>query len=122
MRPRKATCGRDARRMSSSSDTTAASITPLRIPSTSTPANAIIATPNSNRLTRHRCRSSPTLISPLTATSTIAASTTLGRLRSNPVRKIRHSAIVSEANTSASGVFAPALSFTDDCDSPPATG
>ena len=58
MRPRKATCGRAARRISSSSDTTAASITPLRIPSSSTPTNATIETPNSNRLTRHRCRSS----------------------------------------------------------------
>ena len=58
MRPRNATCGRAARRMSSSSDTTAASRTPLRIPSTSTPPSATIETPNSNRLTRHRCRSS----------------------------------------------------------------
>ena len=62
------------------------------------------------------------LISPLTATSTMAASTTLGRLPSKPVRYIRHKAMVTEANTSASGVFAPALSFTEDCDSPPATG
>ena len=62
------------------------------------------------------------LINPLTATSTMAASTTLGRLLSNPVRYIRQMAIVTEANTSASGVLAPALSFTDDCDRPPATG
>ena len=62
------------------------------------------------------------LINPLTATSTIAASTTFGRLLSIPVRYMRHRPIVTEANTSASGVLAPALSFTEDCDRPPATG
>ena len=61
-------------------------------------------------------------MSPFTATSTIAASTTSGRLRKRPVRNSRQSAIVADANTSASGVLAPALSFTVDCESPPATG
>ncbi len=92
------------------------------MPSSSTPAKATIETLNSNRLTRHTWRSSRMLISPLTATSTMAASTTLGRLLSKPVRYIRHRPIVTEANTSASGVLAPALSFTEDCDRPPATG
>ena len=30
--------------------------------------------------------------------------------------------MVTEANTSASGVLAPAFSLTEDCDRPPATG
>ena len=51
-----------------------------------------------------------------------AASTTFGRLASKPVRYIRHRPMVIDANTSASGVRAPALSFTDDCERPPATG
>ena len=97
-------------------------MTPRRIPSTSTPAKATIEMPNSNRLICHSRRRPRTSISPLTATRTIAASTTVGRLRSRPVRNSRHNAIVVEANTSASGVLAPALSFTDDCDRPPATG
>ena len=84
MRPRKATCGCAARRMSSRSDTTTATITPLRMPSSSTAAKATIDTMNSKRLTRHTWRSSPMLISPLTATSTMAASTTLGRLAQQP--------------------------------------
>ena len=94
MRPRKATCGWAARRMSSRSETTTATITPLRMPSSSTAAKATIETLNSKRLTRQTWRSSPTSISPLTATSTMAASTTLGRLASIPVRYIRHRPIV----------------------------
>ena len=57
-----------------------------------------------------------------TATSTIAASTTVGKLCSKPVKNSRQPPIASEAKTSDSGDFAPALSFTADCDSPPATG
>ena len=57
-----------------------------------------------------------------TAVSTTAASTAFGRFSSRPVRNSRHSASVIEAKTSASGVRAPALSLTADCDRPPATG
>ena len=56
------------------------------------------------------------------AVSTTAASTAFGKFSNNPVRKSKHSASVTEAKTRASGVRAPALSFTADCDSPPATG
>src|SRR5688572_29433202 len=44
------------------------------------------------------------------------------RMRRDEVRNSRTTPIVSEQNTSASGVLAPALSFTEDCDRPPATG
>jgi len=50
------------------------------------------------------------------------ASTAFGRLVNSPVKNSRHSASVTEQITSASGVRAPALSLTADCDSPPATG
>ena len=103
-------------------DTTAASRTPFRIPSTSTPANATMATLKSKRLTRHNRAISRMSIKPFTATSTMAASTALGRFCTSPVRKSRQSASVAEAKTSASGVCAPAFSFTADCDNPPATG
>ncbi len=92
------------------------------MPSSSTPANAIMATQNSTRDNVHVRRSSRTLTRPFTATSTIAASTTSGRLRNRSVRNRRHTAIAPDANTSESGVRAPALSFTVDCDRPPATG
>ena len=59
---------------------------------------------------------------PATAVSTTAASTAFGKFSRSPVRKRRHSASVKDAKTSASEVRAPALSFTADCDSPPATG
>ncbi len=52
----------------------------------------------------------------------MAANTAFGRLVKSPVKKSRHSASVTEQITSASGVRAPALSFTADCDRPPATG
>ena len=52
----------------------------------------------------------------------MAASTALGRLVSSPVKKSRQSASVTEQNTNASGVCAPAWSLTADCDNPPATG
>jgi hypothetical protein len=57
-----------------------------------------------------------------TAAKTMAASTDLGRLVNNPAKNSRHSANVTEQTTSASGVRAPAVSFTADCDKPPATG
>ena len=59
---------------------------------------------------------------PFTAISTMTARTTLGRLRNRPVRKSKQSARVMEVKTRANGVFAPALSFTIDCERPPATG
>mgnify|MGYP001302728557 CR=1 FL=1 len=39
-----------------------------------------------------------------------------------PVKNSRHIPNVTEAISSASGDFAPALSLTADCDRPPATG
>ena len=47
---------------------------------------------------------------------------TSGRLCSRPVKNSKQKAIVAEAKTSESGVRAPALSFTADCDRPPAMG
>ena len=77
---------------------------------------------NRARLTRHMRSNAGKIQQPVTAIRTTAASTAFGRFSSNPVRKSRQSASVIEAKTSASGVRAPALSFTADCDSPPATG
>ncbi len=108
-----------ARRMSTSIDTTIATMTPFRMPISSAAAKATIDTLNSSRLTRHTWRSSATLTSPFTATSTIAASITFGRLLSRPARYMRHRPMVTDANTSASGVPAPALSFTEDCECRP---
>ena len=59
---------------------------------------------------------------PYTAVSTTAASTAFGRFSKNPVRKSKQRASVTDTKTRASGLRAPALSFTADCDSPPATG
>ncbi len=56
------------------------------------------------------------------ATRTIAASITIGRFLSSPVRKRRQTPIVTEATTRDNGVFAPALSLTADWDKPPLTG
>ena len=52
----------------------------------------------------------------------MAANTALGRFVNSPVKNSRHSASATEQITSASGVRAPALSLTADCDKPPATG
>ena len=122
MRPRKATCGRAAVAKSTNIDATTASSTPFSIPNKSTPISATIAMLNSNRLTCHKCRKAARSISPRTATRTIAANTTIGRLCKRPVKNSKQIPIVADANTSASGVRAPALSFTADCESPPAIG
>ena len=61
-------------------------------------------------------------INPYTAVSTTAAKTAFGRFASTPVRNNRQRASVNEAKTRASGVRPPAMSFTADCDKPPATG
>ena len=74
------------------------------------------------RLTRRSRTISFTLISPETATRTIAARTALGRLATRPVRKRRQSAIVPDATRIENGVFAPDFSLTADCERPPATG
>ena len=79
------------------------------MPSSSTPANATIATVNSKRLTRHSRAISRKSIRPFTATSTMAASTALGRFWTRPVRKSRQRPSVAEANTSASGVLRAGL-------------
>ena len=97
-RPSRATCGFAARWISRIIENSAANSTPLRMPNSSTPRNAATATQNSRRLSIHTRRSSSTFTRPLTATSTIAASTTFGRLASRPVRNSRHARIASEAN------------------------
>jgi len=48
----------------------------------------------------------------------MAAKTTRGRLRGRPVKNSGHNPVVAEANTGANGVFAPALSFTEDWHKP----
>src|SRR6266404_3039060 len=53
MRPRKATCGREARRRSCTSEMIAPMRTPRNRPDPSTPSNAAIATTNSARSARH---------------------------------------------------------------------
>ena len=92
MRPRNATCGSAARRISSSIDTIAASSTPFRMPSSSTPANATIAIRNSSRLTCHDARSSRDVDQPLDRDEHDGREHDVGRLRSRPVRNSRHSA------------------------------
>ena len=59
---------------------------------------------------------------PVTATRMIAASTGCGRSRSRPVKKTATSSVTSAATSPESGVRAPAVSFTSDCDIPPLIG
>ena len=58
----------------------------------------------------------------MTAASTTAASTGCGRLRSRPVAKSTTTSVNSVATRPETGVRAPELSFTSDCDMPPLTG
>src|SRR5260221_12372 len=60
MRPRKATCGDDTRRISSTSEMIAPMSTPLSSPAQRTPSSATIAMRNSLRCTCQRWRSSLT--------------------------------------------------------------
>ena len=109
MRPRNATCGRAEPAISMSSEATAATSTPLRMPSSNTPTSATIEILNSDRLIRQRCLSALTSISPRTATSTIEASTTVGKLLRVPVRNSKQAASVADAKSRLSGVCAPSL-------------
>ncbi|MNC86766.1 hypothetical protein D3C83_24430 [compost metagenome] len=92
------------------------------MPSSRTATSTIAAARKSGRLIFSMRISAGTSMSPATAVSTIAARTALGRFSSRPVRNSRQSASVIEAKTRASGLRAPALSLTADCDRPPATG
>ena len=56
------------------------------------------------------------------ATNTMEARITIGKFASMPVKNKRHKAMAVDANTNDNGVLAPAVSFTADCDNPPATG
>ena len=58
----------------------------------------------------------------MTAARTIAASTGCGRFRSSPDANSTTISMKSAAIRPDSGVRAPALSLTSDCDMPPLTG
>ena len=58
----------------------------------------------------------------MTAASTIAASTGCGRFRSRPDANSTTMSVKRAATSPESGVRAPALSLTSDCDMPPLTG
>src|ERR1700751_4438029 len=87
----------------------AATTTPFKMPSKSTPTNAIAATVNSSRLMRHNRPISPNLTSPVIATNTIAAHTAFGKFLKNPVKKSKQNASVIEAKISDNGVLAPGV-------------
>ncbi len=81
-----------------------------------------MATANSVRLKRQMLRRASTWISPVTAISTTAARTGCGRVRNSPVKKSTTTSVMSAATSPESGVRAPAVSLTSDCDMPPLTG
>jgi hypothetical protein len=91
-------------------------------PDPSTPRSATIATANSARLKRQMCRNAWISTRLMTAASTIAASTGWGRFRSSPDANSTTIRVKTAAIRPESGVRAPALSFTSDCDMPPLTG
>ncbi len=101
-------------------------ITPMRTPWSSpaprTPRSAAMATANSVRLKRQMLRSASTWMSPVTAISTTAARTGWGRSRNSPVKKSTTTSMMSAATSPESGVRAPPVSLTSDCDMPPLTG
>ena len=89
-------------------ESTAPISTPRRTPDPSTPRKAAAETANSVRLKRQRRRIALTLTSPMTAISTIAASTGCGRLCSRPERNSDDDAgSASAAMSPESGVRAP---------------
>ena len=116
------TRGRAPCRSRSTIESPAPSSTPLAGPDPRTPSSAAIATANSVRLNRQMVRSAWTSTRPMTAASTIAARTGCGRLRSSPEAKSTTTSVNSVATSPETGVLAPALSFTSDCDMPPLTG
>ena len=77
--------------MKSSSESAIAIPTPRSTPSTATPANATIASTNSERRQLRSRRAAATSMNPSTATMTIAASVDSGRSCTRPVPKIRSS-------------------------------
>ena len=81
-----------------------------------------MATANSARLKRQMLRSASTWIRPVTAISTTAARTGCGSVRSSPVKNSTTTSVMSAATSPESGVRAPAVSLTSDCDMPPLTG
>ncbi len=68
------------------------------------------------------CRSAAMSTRPVTAARTMAASTGCGRFRNSPDAKSATISMKRAAISPDSGVRAPALSLTSDCDMPPLTG
>ena len=91
-------------------------------PEPRTPSSAAIDTKNSERLKCQMCFRAAMSIRLMTAASTIAASTGCGRFRNSPEANSTTMSVKSAATSPDSGVRAPALSFTSDCDMPPLTG
>ena len=100
----------------------APSRTPLTGPEPRTPSSATIDTKNSVRLKCQMCRRAATSTRLITAASTMAASTGCGRFRSRPEANSTTTSVKTAATSPDSGVRAPALSLTSDCDMPPLTG
>ena len=88
--------------------------TPRRMPWPRTPANATAATANSERLNRQSLAIADGLTRPVTAASTIAASTGCGRSRSRPENATVMVSRISAAIKPDSGVRAPPDSLTND--------
>ena len=122
IRPRKATCGREAARSSCTSEITAPIMTPRSKPEVSTPRIATIATTNSARSPRQSCFNVESFSKPATATSTTAASTGCGNALKRWVKKRTTMRRMPAAITDESGVRAPPPSLTSDCDIPPLMG
>ena len=85
-------------------------------------ASAVMATRNSPRCNCQSRLSTFTFTRLATAMSTMAASTGCGRLRSRSVKKSATTRMMPAAIKPESGVRAPPLSLTSDCDMPPLIG
>ena len=88
--------------------------TPVSTPAESTPTMAATAIQKSNRVTRYSRRSSPMSIIPNTTASMItAARTGFGRSEKSGARKSSVSRTSAPVISDASGVLAPADSFSE---------
>ena len=86
--------------------------TPHSTPSTATPANAAIASRNSERRQRYSRRTAGMSIRPSTATMTTAASDDSGRSCTSPVPKISSSASTAAPVSPTNWLRAPTSSAT----------
>ena len=122
MRPRKATGGRDAPAINSTSEMIAPIITPRSKPCPRTPNMAAIATTNSRRSLRQSCLKVDSLNKPATATNTTAANTGWG----NALNRCEKKSTTTKMNSCREGAGqrrARAAPFVDeDCDMPPLIG